>query len=62
MTPQERDDMVTGIARRVLAEKESGRPVDPVRLAWATGVLDLAEHGRSELSLVTMPSVQGAAA
>jgi hypothetical protein len=62
MTQQEHDEMVIGIARRVLSEKESGRKVDPIRLAWATGVLDIAEHGRPEPARVAEHLDQGAAA
>lgn len=62
MTQQGRDEMVIGIARRVLSEKESGRKVDPIRLAWATGVLDIAEHGRPEPAHVAAQLGQGAAA
>ena len=40
MTTTERDELVRDIARRVFAEEQSGRPVDPERLAWAAGVLD----------------------
>ena len=40
MTPIERNDLVRDIARRVFAEEQSGRRVDPQRLAWAAEVLD----------------------
>ncbi len=40
MTTTERDDLVRDIARRVFAEEQSGRPVDPERLTWAANVLD----------------------
>lgn len=40
MSPAERDDLVRDIARRVFAEEQSGRTVDPQRLLWAAEVLD----------------------
>jgi hypothetical protein len=32
-------DLIRGIAGRVIAERDSGRPVAPGRLAWAEEVL-----------------------
>lgn len=40
MSPVERDDLVRDIARRVFAEEQAGRLVDPQRLLWAAEVLD----------------------
>lgn len=48
MTPQERDDLVRGIARRVFAEEQSGRPVDSQRLVWAAQVLDQRQDAKAQ--------------
>lgn len=33
------------IARRILAERESGREVDPYRIAWANDILAFFDRG-----------------
>ena len=35
----ERHSLILDIARRILAEKASGREVDPSRLEWAEAIL-----------------------
>lgn len=48
MTHQERDQLVRDIARRVFAEEQSGRHVDPERLLWAAEVLDSRQDAQAQ--------------
>ena len=36
------------IARRVLAERDSGREVDPYRIAWASDIIAFFDRGDKE--------------
>ncbi len=41
-------EQILEMARRVLAEEESGRVVDPSRLAWAREVLRITSEPKAE--------------
>ena len=59
MTAIERDELVRDIARRVFAEEQAGRPVDPQRLSWAAGVID--QRRDVALPAVTLRTQEAAA-